>query len=156
MTDRMEFLHLQDMNEKSEENDLSNGLLNHILLPRFLPQQLSENLCYQELELLSRFVNEVELLNEWIPSATIDVLRKFLNVQRNVSADTIYYAINNLKPGQTFSILIRGQNCMLMIYMPDCNKVPVESTPVIVATFASGSPPDGSSINNNIGDLEVI
>lgn len=141
--------------EPNDDLDLENDLLNHVLLPRFLPQTKQNNLYDLELDLLSRMVELIETQDEWIPNSTVKMFTNVYRVQAECQPETIFNQINNIKPGGTFALFVRGQNCVFVIYMPstDDNKQPDDSTTVIVATFPGNLDP--KDINKNIGDFEV-
>lgn len=138
----------------NEDLNLEYELLNHVLLPRFLPQTKRSDLYEQELELLSRMFEIIRLQNEWIPSQTIDMFQKFNHIQSDCFPETIFKYINELTPNNLFAMYLKEQNCVFSIYMLDDDKEISESTTVIVATFPGNL--DATSINKDIGDFEVI
>ncbi|XP_031637089.1 uncharacterized protein LOC116349684 [Contarinia nasturtii] len=127
-------------------------LLNHVVLPRFLPQNRSEHLCSEELALVSAMVKNVtenELLTQHIPPATIKMLNMLNEVHKNLSPNTVSQQIQSLKPGDTFGMFVRRQNCGIMIHMPvDFD----QSKRVIVATFPGNIHP--KHIYSNDSDIK--
>lgn len=142
--------------DPDEDENLENGLLHHVLLPRFLPHQKQNILYDMEMELLSRMVDLVDVKEDWIPKPTVEMFKSFYNVQADCQPATISGQINRLQPGDTFAMFVNNQNCMFVIYMPstDDNIEPGDSTTVIVATSPGNLNSNG--IYSNIGDLEVI
>lgn len=146
-----------NIESRDEEKNLEAELLNHVLLPRFLPQMKHNESYEHELELLQRMVDVVELHDEWIPEQTIDTLRHMSLIQTDCSAETIYERINSLTPGKTFAMFVKDQNCMFVIYMPANDSTEMTDGTkmkwVIVATFPGNF--DCKDINRTIGDYEV-
>lgn len=115
---------------------LSENLLNHVLLPRFIPNTANINFHLQESNLLIRMSESVKNLSKWLPSSTVRMIKSFELVQQMRTPDVITDKINKLKPGETFAMYVRCQNTVFMCHMPahqsnDSNEI----TPVIVATF---------------------
>lgn len=138
--------------ESDNEINLEIDLINHVVLPRYLPQVTQS--YEHELQLLQRMVELIEVQDEWIPKETIEVLRNMMDIQVNCLPVTISEQINALTPGKTFAMYVKNQNCMFVIYMP-ANEIekPNEATTVIVATFPSDVDP--KFINRTIDDFEV-
>lgn len=141
--------------EQEDEKDLENHLLNHVFLPRFLPQTKHNESYEHELVLIQRMVELIDVQDEWIPTATIEMLRNLKNIQEECLPEHIFEQINALTPGKTFAMFVMSQNCMFVIHMPsnDARKEPNETTTVIVATFPGNFDP--KIINTTIGDYEV-
>lgn len=99
-----------------------------------------------------RMVENVESLSKSIPINTVNMVRTMATVHRNRMADTVSKEISNLKPGGTFAMFIREQNCAIMIHSRSESKS--GSNNMIVATFPGRLHPD--EIYNNPSDLEVI
>lgn len=143
-TDQFKNLQLNDSNVPNTE------LLYHVLLPRFIPQEVRGDFYELELKLLFHFINVARDLYDQAPNI-VNTLREFYIVQKNLSPATIHDAIDNLEPGETFAMFIKGQNCALMINMPlNANK----KRQVIVATFPIGL--NRRVVNSDPGDFEVI
>lgn len=140
--------------DPSDEKDLENDLLNHVLLPRFLPHTKHTESYEHELELLQRMVELIEVQDEWIPTSTIEMLRNLNYIQADCLPETIFEQINALTPGNTFAMFVKCQNCVFVIYMPPTDiKKPNETTTVILATFPGNFDP--KIINKTIDDFEV-
>lgn len=143
--------------EPNEDLNLENDLLDHVLLPRLLPQTKRNNLHDLELDLLSRMAELVEVQDEWIPAPTVKMFENLYHVQAECQPETIFEQINDLKPGGTFALFVKGQNCVFVVYMPltDDNDQPEpdDLTTVIVATFPGSMDP--KDIYKNFGDFEV-
>lgn len=137
------------------------NLLNHIVLPRYLPQKRSPNFANEELKLLKRMVNNIKDLLEYIPLNTLEMIQSLDEIHSKPHANTIRNKMIHLKPGQTFAMFIRSQNCVLMIHMlpngpADSDSVPnvsSDSENIIIATFPGKLHP--KEVYSNPSDLEV-
>lgn len=128
------------------------NLMNHIVLPRYLPQNRSPNFALEELELLKRMVATVESLSDEIPINTMQMMRSLADVHLKPYPKTIRKNIGELQPGGTFAMFVRSQNCALLIHMlPD--EAPTDSENIIVATFPGKLHP--KEVYGNPSDLEV-
>lgn len=128
------------------------NLMNHIVLPRYLPQNRSPNFIAEELELLKRMVENVESLSDDVPINTLQMMRSLADVHLKPYPKTIKKNIGNLQPGGTFAMFVRSQNCALLIHMlPE--EAPADSENIIVATFPGKLHP--KEVYGNPSDLEV-
>lgn len=127
------------------------NLLNHIVLPRYLPQNRSPEYITEELELLKRMVENVESLSEVIPINTLQMMRSLADVHLKPYPKTIKRNISNLQSGGTFAMFVRSQNCALLIYMMP--EAPADSDNIVVATFPGKLHP--KEVYGNPSDLEV-
>lgn len=112
-------------------------LLNHVVLPRFLPQSRSEQLHSEELALMSFMAKNVtnnELLTQYLPPATVKMFNMINEAHTNLSPTIVSQQIRSLQPGDTFGMFVRRQNCGIMIHMPKIFHDD-QSKRVIVATF---------------------
>lgn len=137
-----------------DSQEVQDTLLTHIILPRFLPQQKPR--FYHELDLMSRIVDTVENLDEWIPSKTVELMQKLRRVHFECTPQVISEEINALRPGDTFAMFVRRQNCAFMIHKPSNGMVKVEdeiASNVIVATFPGNLHP--GEIYKHDSDIEV-
>lgn len=126
--------------------------MNHIVLPRYLPQNRSPHFITEELELLKRMVETVESLSQEIPINTLQMMRSLADVHLKPSPKAIKRNITDLQPGGTFAMFIRSQNCALLIHMlPE--EAPTDSENVVVATFPGKLQP--KEVYGNPSDLEV-
>lgn len=103
---------------KLNSQDLQDSLLNHVVLPRCLPQQISKNHYALEQQLSIQFVENVENLSEWIPAKTVELFKRFSRVHNECTASIIADEISDLKPGDTFAIYEWRQNCAFILYIP--------------------------------------
>lgn len=136
----------------SENQIRHEALMDHIILPRFLPQSRSQDFHPQELELLMRMVHNVESLAPFIPENTLKMVRSLATVHRSRMADIVSKEISNLKPGETFAMFIRRQNCAIMIHHSQ-STARAGTNDMIVATFPGRLHPN--EVYKNASDLEV-
>lgn len=134
-------------------------LLNHVVLPRFLPQIRSNYLHREELclmSLMTQIVSENDLLTQHIPSTTVKMFNMLNQLHTNLSPEIVAEQIRTLKPKETFGMFVRRQNCGIMIHMPEKVLDPesVQSNRVIVATFPGKIHP--KHIYENDSDIQVI
>lgn len=136
----------------SSADAMLENLLNHIVLPRYLPQKRSPNFCAEELELLKRMVQTVESFPEEMPENTLQMMRSLadFHVQKPFPK-TIKLNIRDLQPGGTFAMFVRSQNCALLIHM--LPKAPANSENIVVCTFPGKLHP--KEVYDNPSDLEV-
>lgn len=140
------------------ENGLPNpqtsyeNLLNHVVLPRILPEGYLKDHEDQELSLLSNMVHTVERNSEWIPSATVRLCQRLKRAHMSRTPETISNEISQLRPGETFAMFVRRQNTGLMIHMPSEQVSNAEKT-VTVVTFPGNLHP--KEIYDHTSDLEV-
>lgn len=127
------------------------NLLNHIVLPRYLPQNRSPNFVTEELELLKRMVKNVESLSEFIPMNTLKMMQSLADVHLKPNPKTIKRNISNLQSGETFAMFVRSQNCALLIHM--LSEASADSENIVVATFPGKLHP--TQVYGNPSDLEV-
>lgn len=131
-------------------------LLDHIILPRVLPQSRHRNLLRHELLLLRRMVDTIDNCSKWIPNATADLFHSMKRVHCSPSkVEVIHTEINALRPGGTFAMFVRKQNCGFMIHMPKEQDYSKSDTPntVIVSTFPGNLHP--REVYSHPSDLEV-
>lgn len=126
-------------------------LLNHIILPRYIPQIRSPAFLMEEWELLKQMTETVEEFAINIPANTLKMIRSLAKVHLNLTPNVIRDEINKLQPGETFAMFVRLQNSAIIIHMlPD---VPSDLNNVIIATFPGNLHP--TEVYNNQSDLEV-
>lgn len=117
---------------------LIENLLNHILLPRHIPNNATDDFGDQEHAFLELMWEAVHHSAKWLPPNAVAMFTSFFNVQHMSMAADIHRAINSLRPGRTFAMYVQCQNVVFMCHMPaqpKTNGEPDEETPVIVATF---------------------
>lgn len=134
--------------EKSHQ-EKHEALMNHVILPRCLPQNRSNNYHSEELALLSNMVRNVEHLANWLPEKTVKMFRALDRVHKTPSAQSVSTEIRNLKPGDTFAMFVRRQNCALMVHMPPKG----DGDRVVLATFPGNLHP--KLIDSAESDIEV-
>lgn len=136
------------------DENFESDLLNHVLLPRFLPQMRDRKLYDHGVELLQRMVDLIGVEDELIPISTIEMMRTLNKIQTNCVPEAISEEINALTPGKTFAMFVKRQNCAIVIYMPpqEINE-PNEETTLIVATFHGSYSP--KLVNETVDDFEV-
>lgn len=129
-------------------------LLNHVILPRYLPQSKSRHFHQTELKLLDEMVENVVNLSQRIPSKTVQLFEKMRKIHHDRSPKNISKEINALQPGDSFAMFVRRQNCVFLIYAPsDVNVVAGKPQSVIVSTFPGNLHP--KEVYNCNSDLEV-
>lgn len=133
---------------KLSEQEKQELLMNHVVLPRFLPQQKSSNRYDEDLGLMWSMIAKVDQLAAHVPARTLKMFQSLHRVHRQPTAGTISTEIRALKPGETFAMFVRRQNCAVMIHMP-----PGQSDRVIVSTFPGNLHPKVVYEANS--DLEV-
>lgn len=130
------------------------SLLYHVLLPRYLPQEKPKNFHGIELQLLTQMVDNVVDLSEFIPSKTVGLLKSLKKIQFDCNAEVVAAEVNALRPGDTFAMFVRRQNCGFMIYALPEERIDAEHpTDVIVATFPGNLHPN--EVYNHASDIEV-
>lgn len=131
-------------------------LLDHIILPRVLPHSRHRNLLKHESLLLHRMIDTIDNCSKWIPNATVNLFHSMKRVHFSPSkVEIINTEINALRPGGTFAMFVRKQNCGFMIHMPKEQDDSKSCTPntVIVSTFPGNLHP--REIYSHPSDLEV-
>lgn len=119
-----------------KESKHQNSLLDHVILPRVLPQHKS---CYtHEQALVDQMIENVDGMSDWLPSKTVEMMNRLKRVNYECTPDVVSELINGLRsPGDTFSMFIRWQNTAVIFYLPKDTEVNNndESDDIIVATF---------------------
>lgn len=133
-------------------------LLQHVILPRFLPQKKSSHLHSTELQLMIEMVLNVVNLSGKIPKQTVELFKSFWKIHKELipNPSTVSAQINALQPGHTFAMFVRRQNCMFVVHAPPTADVKSANTApqeVIVATFPGNLHPD--EVYNVDSDIEV-
>lgn len=130
-------------------------LLHHVILPRVLPQNTSENLRQMEVEIIEYMQ---EIARKWteadlVPQKTVELLKTLKRFHDEYKAQDISMAINKLGPNDNFAMFIHSQHCAIMIHVPPTER-PNNVQNVIVATFPGNL--DSSDIYRHESDIEVI
>lgn len=123
-------------------------LLMHVVFPRVLPHENYKDHERYELTLISRLNETIKEISDFLPSETVRFFASFNDIHNKMrTPDNISEKINALKPGDTFAVFVRRQNCAFLIHMPD------DSNDVIVYTFPGNL--HLKEIYGNAGDLQV-
>lgn len=135
-------------------------LLNHIILPHFLPQSNSPNFHQSELQLFDEMYKNVIHLIKYIPWRTVELFKSMHKIHHkpistDILKENILMEINALQSGDTFATFVRRQNCTFIIYVPPNENI-VYGKPenAIVATFPGRLHPN--EVYKCDGDIEVI
>lgn len=141
--------------EMEDKIQFQEDILNHVVLPRVLPQEKAQNPEQLELALLSSINDAVKQCKEWLPSSTVHLFESFERVHINRTPETISEEIKVLKAGRTFAFFVRRQNYAFLIHMPrDGNyRKPNQMKTVYVATFPGSFHP--KEIYDHPSDLQV-
>lgn len=139
---------VEDLTPEERAKQKHERLMNHVVLPRYLPQEKSPHLHEEELSLLTHIAETVESLSDFIPANTLTMMRKMNRVHRSLTPDSITTEIRSLKPGETFAMFVRRHNTAFMIYA-----LPNDEEHAIVATFPGNVHPE--AVYGNQGDLQV-
>lgn len=128
------------------------SLMQHIILPRKLPQKKSPYLYATEFEIMNQMVKTVESLSSWIPPKTVEMFQRLQRVHSECTPETISNEINALQPGDTFAMFVRFQFCAFMIHVPKKEQVN-DVQNVIVASIPGSLHP--SEIYKHDSDIKV-
>lgn len=134
--------------EMTENIDEHESLLNHVILPRFLPPKKQD--YKDELKLADLLLKIVVELHSVLPLNTIRLCQKLNKIHLQSTDDNLNETISNelksLRADDTFAMFVRHQNCTLIIH-----KKPQK---LILATFHSDVNPH--EVYSHDGDIEVI
>lgn len=118
--------------------EIHDNFLRHIILPRVLPDKLSETDQAHESYFMKKLLDTIKDCDEWIPERAIKAMKQFKKTHENrTSGESIAEQIKSLAPGETFSMLIENQKCIFLIYVPDDKMNENETSLVQIATFPS-------------------
>lgn len=125
------------MNEEipGKIQNIYEDLLYHIVLPRVLPQNKSKNSEQHELALLSRITGAIRSLDKWVSPETLRFFNSFEQTHITRTPESISNEIKGLRPGNSFAMFVRRQNCGLMIHMPIEENETTKIKTVVVSTF---------------------
>ena len=131
-------------------------LLRHVILPRLLPQEKSSYFHQTELQLIHEMIQNVVNLYPKIPFQTAKLFLSFFQIHKELvpNESTISKEINELKPGHSFAMFVRRQNCMFVIHAPPNQPTNTAPQEVFVATFPGNLHPD--EVYQHDSDIEVI
>lgn len=88
-----------DVAMKLAKRHKEDELLEHIILPRILPQEKSPKLYDTELDLMRKMVEVVENTANVIPTKTVELFQRLHSVHMNCTKENISQTINALRPG---------------------------------------------------------
>lgn len=132
-------------------------LLQHVILPRLLPQEKSRHLHQTELQLLQNMAENIVDLREKIPFETVELFANFWDIHNESipNESKVNAKVNALRPGKSFAMFVRRQNCMFVIHAPPNGNASSTEPPkeVIVATFPGNLHPD--EVYQHDSDIEV-
>lgn len=132
-------------------------ILYHVVLPRFLPQEKPR--YTKQLKLMAEMVENVAKLSRHLPSKTVNLMKRLRKMHIECTGDEfiaeISHQIRGLRrPGDTFAMFVRRQNCTFMVHVLSNATNVNEPNDLILATFP------GDMQNNDVyryeSDLEVI
>lgn len=106
-------------------------LMNHVILPRYLPQHKSKNYHHEELALVFNMTENVRNLAKSLPRNTVSMFDRLARVHQTLTPSVVSTEIRKLQPGETFAMFVRRQNCALMVHKPPDGN----GDRVIVSTF---------------------
>lgn len=142
---------------ESDSQEIRDNLLNHVILPRVLPQDKPPR--FIESKLMMHVIETAVNSSNWLPQKTVEFCKRLKRVHLECTPqpDVVSAEINSLRSGDTFAMYVRRQNTVFMIYMlpnedDGNNKNPPQS--VIVSTFPGNLHP--SEIYTAESDIEVI
>lgn len=132
-------------------------LLQHVILPRYLPQKKSIHFHPTELQLMNEMVQNVVNFSGKIPSQTVKLFANLWETHNESipNPTTVTTQINALQSGHSFAMFVRRQNCMFVVHAPANHENAANTAPqkVIVATFPGNLHPD--EVYNHDSDIEV-
>lgn len=132
--------------------DAQNVLLDHVLLPRVLPQKKVRFI--DEQAIVIQFIENVENISEWLPVKTVKMMERLKRATLECTRSVVSEIINELESGDSFSMFIRRQNSTIMFYVPPTEENSVDEIEnVIVATFMGNLHPN--EIFKHESDIEV-
>lgn len=138
LTETMQALNVSgtDTNQELSALEKHSILLNHIILPHFLPQSTTPHYHQSELQLLTEMTANIFDLRKYIPPQTVALFNSMNEIVQELKPANISEKINALQPGDTFAMFVRRQNCAFIIHAPSNENV-FNGRPenVIVATF---------------------
>lgn len=120
--------------------NVEDELLEHIILPRVLPQEKSRKLYDTEMSLMNKMVENVETMAHVIPAKTVELFQRLHSVHMDRTKENVSRHINNLHPGDTFAMFVRFQHTALMIYVPPNENDVDDVKNVIVSTITNLHP----------------
>lgn len=135
------------------ESKYQNILLDHVILPRELPKKKS--FFTHEQALIDQLVENVDSISDSLPKKSVEMMKRLKRVKHMCTPAIVSEMINELRPGDTFSMFVRKQNTAIIFYVPNHTGVNNAGTPdnIIVATFPGCLHP--RTIYDHESDVEV-
>lgn len=121
-------------------------LIHQVVFGKEPPKTSVEN----ERKLLREFIATIVEFQRHIPPQTLRLMQQFQKTLLEPNTEDVCQRINALVPGDTFAMLIRAQDTVFIIHMPDDKDI-FEN--VHVATFPASFP--ANVIYGSCGDLKV-
>lgn len=145
---------MDDPAESPTPQQKQDMLLQHVILPRLLPQQKSRHLHQIELQLMQNMTENILKLREKIPSETVELFANFWKIHDEAipKQSAVMARIKALRSGKSFAMFVRRQNCMFVIHAPRTKNAEVPEE-VIIATFPGNLHPD--EVYHYDSDIEV-
>lgn len=136
-----------------DESKQQNVLLEHVILPRVLPQK-KQSFQYEQM-LIGELIESVENISAFLPQKTADMMSRLKRVNSECTPTVVSQLINGLRAGDTFSMFVRRQNTAIMFHVPNHTALDNDGYPVdiVVATFPGCFHP--RTIYQHESDLEV-
>lgn len=132
--------------DEDVERDEHEFILNHVILPRYLPPEKPGYV--KQLKLMSSIIQTI-IDTPILPRKTIDLFVQLKRLHIDTTADnfsaTLKNEIKTLLPGETFAMFVRRQNCTLLIHQKENS--------VILATFRGDM--KSSDVYGHDSDIEV-
>lgn len=129
------------------EKDEHEFMLNHVVLPRYLPPEKPGYV--NQLKLMNSIIRTV-LNTTILPLKTIDLFKQIKRLHIETTSENFSTELKNeiktLLPGETFAMFVRRQNCTLLIHQ--------KQNSVILATFRGDM--RSCDVYTHDSDIEVI
>lgn len=142
-----------DKNPEPSLQEMHEMLMNHVILPRFLPQNKSKNHHQDERALLACMMENIDDLSKWIPRNTVKMFHALDRINRNFQPAVVSKEIRELKCGETFAMFVRRQNCAIMIHIPLGDINSNQTNRAIVSWFPGNLHP--KNVYNADSDIQV-
>lgn len=135
------------------ESKQQNILLEHVIFPRVLPQK-KQSYIYEQ-RLIGQIIETVEDISDLLPQKTVEMMKRLKRVNSECTPTVVSELINELRPGDTFSMFVRKQNTVIMFYVPNHTALDSAGKPdnIVVATFSGCLHPH--TIYEHDSDTEV-
>lgn len=132
--------------DEDVERDENEFILNHVILPRYLPPEKPGYV--KQLKLMNSIIQTV-LDTPTMPGKTIDLFKQIRRLHVDTTGENFSTVLKNeiqsLLPGETFAMFVRRQNCTLLIHQ--------QRDSAILATFRGDM--RSSDVYSHDSDIEV-